>query len=99
MTFASDHPSVPSISLAELRTLPPAQREVVLEGWVAWYSANRRHVSATFERILDRALLELRKDSVGITPTSDIGQRFDEWLENSGRVGEGKGPDEKPEAV
>jgi hypothetical protein len=97
MTFASDEPALPSISLVQVRALPPREREEALEEWVAWLSANRHRVSETVESLLDKALFELRVDAVGNPPTSDVDEGFDNWLEHAGTVGQGQGPDEELE--
>jgi len=94
MTFASHDDVLPTLSLIQVRALPPHEREVALEEWVAWLSGNRHRVSEQVETLLDKALFELRVDAVGNTPTSDVGDRFDDWLEHAGTVGEGQGPDE-----
>jgi len=94
MTFAGHDDVFPSLSLIQVRALPPHEREVALEEWVAWLSANRHRVSAQVEMLLDKALFELRVDAVGNPPSGSVGDRFDDWLEHAGTVGEGRSPDE-----
>jgi hypothetical protein len=99
MTFQSVPLSISFPTRATLRSLPLGVREQTLQGWVVWLDANRYRVSRAYERRLDRALRDLREDSVGHPAGLAIEQRFSEWLENAGEVGKGHGPDEEPEEV
>jgi hypothetical protein len=99
MASAIHNLTLPALSLVQVHALPPLEREEALEEWVAWLSANRHRVSATVETLLDKALFELRVDAVGNPPTSDVGERFDAWLEHAGTVGQGQGPNSDPEDV
>jgi hypothetical protein len=83
----------------KLRSLPPRLREQTLQGWVVWLDANRYRASRACERRLDRALRDLREDTVGHPASLRLEERFSEWLENAGEVGKGHGPDEEPEEV
>lgn len=99
MTIPHVHPSVPLPSFVQLRSLPLEEREKALQGWVVWLDANRHRVPATFEGLLDQALVDLRQETVNEEPLLDLDERFREWLGSAGKVGKGHGPDESPEDI
>jgi hypothetical protein len=49
--------------------------------------------------LLDRALRDLREDAAYKRPVSELDAGFEEWLENAGSVGRGRGPGEEDEDV
>lgn len=94
MNFQNSFPGAFLAPLGTLRRLPLDERKTALEGWVAWLNANRHRVSVDFERALDQALFDLQQDSVRDSVVDDLDDRFNEWLEHAGKVGDGHGPNE-----
>lgn len=70
--------------------MPPREREEALQGWVVWLDANRHRVSTTVERLLDRALRDLREDAVQRASSIQLDAGYREWLQSAGEVGRGR---------
>lgn len=99
MTFRDVQSGVSLPSLQDLKSLAPLEREAALQGWVVWLDANRHRVSRRTELLLDRALRDLREDTARKRPASELDAGYEDWLENAGSVGRGRGPDEEDEGV
>jgi len=97
MTFRDVRSGVSLPSLQDLKSLALPEREAALEGWVVWLDANRHRVSRNTVLMLDRALHDLREDTVGKRSAAELDEGYADWLENAGSVGRGRGPDEGDE--